>query len=157
MNTRLPVAPAWPLSRELDMSEFDNIRELLEMLMSEHTPAKHKIKMKTSFGWEPAMNVFETDGEFVVIMDISGMDPKEITVFTDGNILRISGVRKDLIQAGKKQFHALEIQVGPFQRLIGIPVQVDRDSVTTRYANGLLEIRLKKRGDQPGKRRVEIE
>jgi HSP20 family protein len=157
MNTRLPGAPAWPQSRELDMSEFDNIRELLEMLMSEHTPSTHKIKMKTSFGWEPAMNVFETDGEFVVIMDISGMDPKDIAVFTDGNILRISGVRKDLIAPGKKQFHSLEIQVGPFQRLIGIPVQVDRESVTTAYANGLLEIRLKKRGDQPGKRRVDVE
>jgi len=157
MNARLPDAPVWPLSRELDMSEFDNIRELLEMLMSEHTPAKHKIKMKTSFGWEPAMNVFETDGEFVVIMDISGMDPKDITVFTDGNIVRISGVRKDLIPAGKKQFHALEIQVGPFQRLIGIPVQVDRESVTTHYANGLLEIRLKKRGDHASKRRVDVE
>ncbi len=157
MNSRLPHAPAWPSSHGLDMSEFDNIRELLEMLMSEHTPAKHKIKMKTSFGWEPAMNVFETDGEFVVIMDISGMDPKDIAVFTDGNVLRISGVRKDLIPPGKKQFHALEIQAGPFQRLIGIPVQVDRESVTTHYANGLLEIRLKKRGDQPGKRRIEVE
>ena len=158
MNAKLLLAmPAWSPSRELDMSEFDNIRELLEMLMSEHTPAKHKIKMKTSFGWEPAMNVFETDGEFVVIMDIAGMAAKEITVFTDGNILRISGVRKDLIEAGKKQFHALEIQVGPFQRLIGVPVPVDKDSITTRYANGLLEIRLKKRGDQPGKRRVEVE
>jgi HSP20 family protein len=155
MKVTLPN-PTWPQSRTLDASEFDNIRELLEMLMSEHTPAKHKIKMKTSFGWEPAMNVFETDGDFVVIVDIAGMDPKEITVFTDGSILRISGVRRDLIPPGKKQFHALEIQVGPFQRLIGIPAPVDRDSVTTHYANGLLEIRLKKR-NEPGKRRVEIE
>lgn len=139
------------------LSEFDNIRELLEMLMSEHTPAKHKIKMKTSFGWEPPMNVFETDREFVVIMDISGMERKEIGVATDGAILRISGVRKDLIPPGKKQFHSLEIQVGPFQRMIGIPSPVDAESLTTRYDNGLLEIRLKKSGESPGRRRVEIE
>jgi HSP20 family molecular chaperone IbpA len=139
-------------------NEFDNIRELLEMLMSEHTPAKHKIKMKTSFGWEPPMNVFETDTEFVVIMDISGMDRDDIVVMTDGNVLRISGVRKDLIPAGKKQFHSLEIQVGPFQRLIGVPAPVDSESLTTRYANGLLEIRLHKRKSEgPGRRRVTIE
>ena len=138
------------------MSEFDNIRELLEMLMSEHTPAKHKIKMKTSFGWEPPMNVFETEGEFVVIMDISGMDQKDIAVFTDGSILRISGVRKDLITQGRKQFHSLEIQVGPFQRLIGIPVPIEPASLNTHYANGLLEIRLKKKGDTPSKRRIEV-
>jgi HSP20 family protein len=138
-------------------NEFDNIRELLEMLMSEHTPAKHKIKMKTSFGWEPPMNVFETDAEFIVIMDISGMERSDITVVTDGNIVRISGVRKDLIPPGKKQFHSLEIQVGPFQRLIGIPVPVDSQSLSTRYANGLLEIRLQKKNESPGRRRVNIE
>ncbi len=142
---------------ERRMSEFDNIRELLEMLMSEHTPAKHKIKMKTSFGWEPPMNVFETDGEFVVIMDIAGMEPGEIGVFTDGAVLRISGVRKDLIPPGKKQFHSLEIQVGPFQRLIGVPAPVDPASLRTHYANGLLEIRLDKKTDAPPRRRVSVE
>lgn len=143
-------------SLEQQLSEFDNIRELLEMLMSEHTPAKHQIKMKTSFGWEPPMNVFETDTEFVVVMDISGMDQKDIAVFTDGAILRISGVRKDLTNQGRKQFHALEIQVGPFQRLIGIPVPIEPSSLTNRYANGLLEIRLKKKGDAPPRRRIDI-
>lgn len=138
------------------LSEFDNIRELLEMLMSEHTPAKHKIKMKTSFGWEPPMNVFETDREFIVIMDIAGMDQKDIAVFTDGSILRISGVRKDAIAERRKQFHALEIQVGPFQRLIGIPVPIEPSSLTNRYANGLLEIRLKKKGDTPARRRIDV-
>lgn len=152
----IPKLP--PLTTDaLQASEFDNIRELLEMLMSEHTPAKHKIKMKTSFGWEPPMNVFETDGEFVVIMDISGMDRREISVATDGSILRISGVRKDLIPPGKKQFHSLEIQVGPFQRLIGIPSAVDAGSISVHYDNGLLEIRLKKSADGGGRRRVEIE
>lgn len=138
------------------LTEFDNIRELLEMLMSEHTPAKHKIKMKTSFGWEPPMNVFETEGEFVVVMDISGMDQKDIAVFTDGAILRISGVRKDNVAQGRKQFHALEIQVGPFQRLIGIPVPIEPSSLTNHYANGLLEIRLKKKGDTPSRRRIDV-
>lgn len=146
-----------PVLDALRASDIDNIRELLEMLMSEHTPAKHKMKMKTSFGWEPPMDVFDTDTEFVVIMDIAGMNRKDIAVVTDGNVLRISGIRKDLIPEGKKQFHSLEIQVGPFQRLIGIPVPVDPDSVSTDYANGLLEIRLKKRFDGPSRRQIEVE
>ena len=111
------------------LNDIQNIRELLEMLMSDHTPGKHQIKMKPSFGWEPPMDVFDTDSEFVVIMDIAGMNRKDISVVTDGDVLRISGVRKDIIPAGKKQFHSLEIQVGPFQRLIGIPVPVIGDSM----------------------------
>ena len=145
------------LQREYRLNDIDNIRELLEMLMSEHTPAKHQIKMKTNFGWEPPMDVFDTDFEFVVIMDIAGMKREDINIVTDGNVLRIGGVRKDLIPEGKKQFHSLEIQVGPFQRLIGIPVEVDRNSVSTHYANGLLEIRLKKRSDLPKKKIVDVD
>ena len=139
------------------MNDIDNIRELLEMLMSEHTPAKHPIKMKTSFGWEPPMDVFDTDTEFVVIMDIAGMNRKDINIFTEGNILKISGIRKDLFPEGKKQFHSLEIQVGPFQRLIGIPGRVDTNSVSTHYTNGLLEIRLKKLVDFPKKKKIDID
>jgi HSP20 family molecular chaperone IbpA len=138
-------------------TDIENVRELLEMLMSDHTPGKHQIKMKPSFGWEPPMDVFDTDTEFVVIMDIAGMNRKEISVFTNGDVLRISGARKDIIPAGKKQFHSLEIQVGPFQRLIGIPVSVLGDSMSTHYSNGLLEIRLKKQFDAPDKKQIDIE
>ena len=141
----------------LRVNDIENIRELLEMLMSEHTPGKHQIKMKTSFGWEPPMDVFDTETEFVVIMDIAGMNRKDISVFTDGHVLRISGIRKNIIPAGKKQFHSLEIQVGPFQRLIGIPVTVVGDSLSTHYSNGLFEVRLKKQFQKPEKKKIDIE
>jgi HSP20 family molecular chaperone IbpA len=146
-----------PDLERLRANDIENVRELLEMLMSDHTPGKHQIKMKTSFGWEPPMDVFDTETEFVVIMDIAGLNRKDIGVFTDGHVVRISGIRKDIIPAGKKQFHSLEIQVGPFQRLIGIPVPVVSDSLSTHYANGLLEIRLKKQFDIPEKKQIEIE
>jgi HSP20 family protein len=151
------IQKATRVTTAISASDIENIRELLEMLMSDHTPGKHQIKMKPSFGWEPPMDVFDTDAEFVVIMDIAGMNRKEISVFTDGEVLRISGVRKDIIPAGKKQFHSLEIQVGPFQRLIGIPVAVVSDTLSTHYANGLLEIRLKKQFDKPGKKQIDVE
>lgn len=138
-------------------NDIENIRELLEMLMSEHTPVKHSMKMKTSLGWEPAMDVFETETEFVVVMDIAGMDRKDISVATDGSILRISGVRKELFPDGRKQFHSLEIQVGPFQRLIAIPVEVKPESVSTRYANGLLEVRFERRTDRAERRQIDVE
>jgi HSP20 family protein len=140
----------------LRANDIENIRELLEMLMSEHTPVKHSMKMKTSLGWEPPMDVFETDTEFVVVMDIAGMDRRDIGVATDGSILRISGVRKEMCPGGRKQFHSMEIQVGPFQRLIAIPVDVKAESVSTSYANGLLEVRFERRVETH-KRQIDVE
>jgi len=151
------IRKAIPDIAAVRVSDIENIRELLEMLMSDHTPGKHQIKMKPSFGWEPPMDVFDTDTEFVVIMDIAGMNRKDISVVTDGDVLRISGVRKDIIPEGRKQFHSLEIQVGPFQRLIGIPVPVDGNSVSTHYSNGLLEVRLQKHVEPGGRKTIDVE
>jgi HSP20 family molecular chaperone IbpA len=51
----------------------------------------------------------------------------------------------------------MEIQVGPFQRHIQIPTPIDGKSIFTNYSNGLLEIRLKKKFDEGGRRRVEVD
>ncbi|MDH3216031.1 MAG: Hsp20/alpha crystallin family protein [Candidatus Krumholzibacteria bacterium] len=137
--------------------EFHNIRELLEMLMSELSPTKQKIRMRPNLGWAPPTDVYETETEFVATMDIAGMDRSKIDVFTDGNMLTIRGIRNEFAPSGKKQFHKLEIQVGPFQRLIQIPVPVDSKSIFTDYSNGLLEIRLKKTFEKRSARQIKVE
>jgi len=137
--------------------EFHNIRELLEMLMSEMSPTEHRMKMRPNLGWTPPTDVYETETEFIVTMDIAGMDPNDISVFTDGHVLTIRGVRNEVAPQCKKQFHKMEIQVGPFQRLIQLPIPVDGSNTFTNYANGLLEIRLKKKFDDRKKRTIEVE
>lgn len=137
--------------------EFNNIRELLEMLMSELSPTKGKIKMRPNLGWSPPTDVYETDTEFVTTVDIAGMDQDKISVFADGDVLTIRGIRNEVAQSGKKQFHKLEIQVGPFQRLIQIPVSADSKNIFTSYANGLLEVRLKKTLDKRSKSHIKVE
>lgn len=137
--------------------EYHNIRELLEMLMSEMSPTKHKMRMKPNLGWAPPTDVYETETEFIVTMDIAGMDRSNISVFTDGKVLTIRGVRDEVAPRCKKQFHKMEIQVGPFQRLVQLPLQVDDKSIFTNYANGLLEVRLKKTFDEPDRRSIEVE
>jgi HSP20 family protein len=137
--------------------DFHNIRELLELLMSEHTPAKYQIKAKSNLSWEPPIDVFETETEFVVIMDISGMRSEDIGVFTDGRVLRIQGVRQEITPPGKKQFHSMEIHVGPFQRQIPIPVAVESQGMSTNYSNGFFQIHLKRRFESRGKKHIKVE
>jgi HSP20 family molecular chaperone IbpA len=149
-STRVP-------RHEVADREFHNIRELLEMLMSELSPTKGKMSMRPNLGWAPPTDVYETETELVTTVDIGGMDRNEITVLTDGEVLTIRGVRSEVAPPGKKQFHKLEIQVGPFQRQIQIPVSVDAKNVSTDYSNGLLEVRLKKTFDKPSKRSIEVE
>ena len=53
--------------------DFHNIRELLEMLMSELAPTKHKMKTRPNLGWAPPTDVYETETEFVTTVDIAGI------------------------------------------------------------------------------------
>jgi HSP20 family molecular chaperone IbpA len=120
------------------------MRELLEILVHDYTPVDAKIHLRRGFGWRPATDAYETEDEFVVVMDIAGMEPKNIRVKIEDQLLTISGVRDKVEAPGKKHFYKMEVPVGPFERNIRVPVPVATDKILARYGNGFLEVRLKK-------------
>jgi HSP20 family protein len=93
--------------------------------------------------WKPRADVYETDDELIVHMDIAGMRAEDFSVDLDEDILRIAGERQTR-QQGKRHYHAMEVQVGPFERRFRLPVVVDPASIRATYEHGFLEIRLAK-------------
>jgi HSP20 family protein len=116
-----------------------------------------KMKFPTNLSWEPSVDIIETKKDIIVIVDIAGMKGEDINVVTDGNILKISGIRKGFLEPGQKQFHKLEIEVGCFARKIKLPVSVDRENRSACYENGLLKIFLKKLAIRNDIRKIEID
>jgi HSP20 family molecular chaperone IbpA len=96
-----------------------------------------------SLKWKPPTDVYETDEAVVVHMDIAGMHAGDFHVELADGILTISGERL-APREGKRHYHAMEIQIGPFERRLRIPAPVDPDSVQANYAAGFLEVRLRK-------------
>ncbi len=139
----LPVARLAP-------GDPNNIRDLIEILVQDYTPAQAKIHLRQGFGWKPATDVYETGEEFVVVMDIAGMDPKNFKVRIADQVLTISGVRDKVEPHGRKHFHKMEVSVGPFERSIHVPIAVDQDKILARYDNGFLELRLRKSQEMEG-------
>src|SRR6266705_3450500 len=67
--------------------------------------------------WKPRTDVYETDDELIVHMDIAGMQADDFSVELDEGILRISGERTTRQPAGgKRHYHSMEVQIGPFER-----------------------------------------
>lgn len=143
-------SPPQPPSADSQLKKSHNLRDLIEILVQDYTPAQAKIHLRQGLGWKPSTDVFETDDEFVVVMDIAGMDPKDFRVQIDERILTISGVRDKIQPRGKKHFHKMEVSVGPFERNIHVPVPVASDKILARYQNGVLEVRLKKSAGEKG-------
>src|SRR5206468_10456663 len=76
----------------------------------------------------------------VVYMDIAGMTAEDFSVeFADG-ILTIGGERKPR-REGKPHYHAMEVQVGPFERRFRLPVAVDPDTIRSEEHTSELQSR----------------
>ena len=98
--------------------------------------------------WKPRTDVYETETELVLHMDIAGMKAQDFTVEFNEGILSISGERTAQ-QQGKRHYHGMEVQVGPFERRFRLPVVVDPMSIKANYEHGFLEVRLAKQPPAP--------
>jgi HSP20 family protein len=94
--------------------------------------------------WKPPTDIFETDEALVVYMDIAGMRSEDFSVEYADGILTIAGERTARAHQGKPHYHAMEVQVGPFERRFRLPVPVDPESIHASYEQGFLEVRLTK-------------
>lgn len=133
--------------KEQKMSKRDRTGELediFEILVTSYAQKGGVIPGESDLSWKPATDAYETEDAFVVQMDLAGMDPARIEVLADENTLLVRGVRQDTSRSGKKHFHKMEINVGPFTRRVALPVQVDPATATARYRSGFLFVTFSK-------------
>ena len=88
--------------------------------------------------WVPRMETYRKDNDYVVRVDLPGVDPKNVHVQADGNLLTITGERK----SEEKRPEYQETFYGKFERQIALPQGVEADKIAARYEHGVLEIRL---------------
>jgi HSP20 family protein len=101
--------------------------------------------------WYPAADVFESDGEFTVAVDLPGIERATLDISLDDNRLIIRGERG----GPEKPQHRGECPRGKFLRTFSVPASVDQDSIRADYKDGVLQVRLPKRPERKAQR-VEI-
>ena len=100
----------------------------------------------------PSLDLAETDGIVEVRMDIPGMETKDIDIQVNGNLLTISGERKEEREEKGKTFHRVERRVGSFSRTVTLPCPVKEDAVDAQYKNGTLTVKLPKTEETKSKK-----
>ncbi len=88
--------------------------------------------------WSPSTDVFETDENYVIKVEIAGMRDEDFDVAFENNVLMISGYRSDLTE--RRAYHQMEIRFGRFEIAVGIPVTVDMEKAAAEYKDGFLTI-----------------
>jgi HSP20 family protein len=88
----------------------------------------------------PSVDVYEKEGELVIMADVPGVDEKAIDLKLEGNILTIKGERKLDADAEKSAYYQVEGSYGSFSRSFRLPDSVDAGRITARCKNGVLTV-----------------
>ena len=91
----------------------------------------------------PAINVWESGDELYAEAEVPGLTSEHVDISVVGNELTIRGERPETEQEGAA-FHRRERGIGPFTRVLRLPVDVDADKVQASLKDGVLLITLPK-------------
>jgi HSP20 family protein len=92
----------------------------------------------------PNLDVSETDQAIEVRLELPGIDPKDVDIQVSGNLLTVSGQRREEREEKGKTWHRTEIRTGSFSRTVTLPNAVKEDAAEARYRDGVLTITLPK-------------
>jgi HSP20 family protein len=124
--------------------DIRHLQENLERLLSDFSRLSTPALLGARSLWRPLTDVYETDRELVVRVEIAGMDAADMEVILKDRVLTIRGVRRDPTPTGNKHFHKMEISVGPFERTVVIPPNLNITGAEAHYENGYLVVRVDK-------------
>jgi HSP20 family protein len=94
--------------------------------------------------WTPAMDLLETDEQFVLRADLPGMSEEDVSIELEDNVLTVSGERKSEHEDRDQGFYRVERAFGAFSRSLTLPRGVDPESVSAGFERGVLEVRIPK-------------
>ena len=120
------------------------LEEEVEFFFSSFFGTPYPSVYRKELCWRPPTDVYETETDFVVILELAEMKAEEVSITFHEGVLTVRGVRKAVPPSERRRYHKMEINYGPFERKISIPEDVDMDNLCAQYENGFLEIRLPK-------------
>ena len=94
--------------------------------------------------WIPAMDLVETEDDFILRADLPGLSEGDVNVELDDNVLTVSGERKAEHEERKEGYYRVERASGSFSRSLTLPEGVDADAVTASFDKGVLEVHVPK-------------
>lgn len=127
-------------SRDL-VTLHDQMDRLFDSLF---TPAPARAGRGDTRAWAPPADIQETQNEFLVRMDLPGLDPQNVKVSVHESTLSVRGERRESHEKKDASWHRVERFHGIFERQFDLGATVQTDRIEANYRDGVLEIRLPK-------------
>lgn len=115
-------------------------------LLLEEMQQRQFVAYRTTGTWQPATNVYESDSQYLICVDLAGIAEDAITVnYREPARIVIRGKRSQPRPAApgtNLSIHVMEIDEGPFFREIDLPQPIDAAAIGVRYERGFLWLTL---------------
>ena len=128
----------WTPKRNV-MNLFDDVEQMISQAFNYPLQTENG-----SLSYSPLMNINEADGEYLVTMDLPGVDKKDVEVNISDGILTISGERKIVNQDSENNRVRYESAHGAFSRSFELSTDIIVDKIKAKFKNGVLTITIAK-------------
>ena len=95
--------------------------------------------------WAPAVDIYETEHELVVKADLPEVDPQDLDIRVENNILTLRGERKFESKVTEDKYLRVERTYGSFSRSFSLANTVNSEAIKADYKNGVLTLSIPKR------------
>ena len=95
--------------------------------------------------WAPAVDIYETENELVVKADLPDVNPQDLDIRVENNILTIRGERKFEKNVHEDNYLRIERAYGSFSRSFSLASSVKSEAIKADYQNGVLSLSIPKR------------
>ena len=95
--------------------------------------------------WAPEVDIYETENELVVKADLPDVNPQDLDIRVENNILTIRGERKFDDKANEDNYLRIERSYGSFSRSFSLANSVKSEGIKADYQNGVLTLSIPKR------------
>ena len=95
--------------------------------------------------WAPAVDIYETEHELVVKADLPDIQPEELDIRVENNILTIRGERKFEKKVDEGNYLRVERSYGSFTRSFALANTVNTEAIKAEYKHGVLTLTIPKR------------
>ncbi len=106
--------------------------------------------------WAPAVDIYEQEGDIVLKAELPGIDPKDVDIRVENNVLSLRGQRKFESDVKKESYHRVERAYGNFARSFTLPNLVDTEKIKAEYRDGVLSLTLPKK-EEAKPRQIQVQ
>jgi HSP20 family protein len=97
-----------------------------------------------SGAWLPPVDINEEDNQFLLHVDLPGVDPKVVEITSEQGVLTIRGKREEAKREVREGYRRVERITGEFQRRFSLPDSADVQNIKAKAVNGVLEVSIPK-------------